>query len=139
MPIFTMTQMMKLISMINTISALVQCLNSNRNTLLEYFFISDSDIWWTEFEAKLHQCPVPLKGGLQWILLHHHHIKYFYILSFSGPYFPVFGVIIQSKWEKIRTRKTSNTDTLLTVHNITAYSSFFITDFKHRLVVAYGI
>ena len=37
------------------------------------------------------------------------------IRSFSGPYFPAFGLNIQSTCEKIRTRKTPNTDTSCSV------------------------
>ena len=125
MPMFMMTQKMKLISMMNTISAFVQCSTSNRNTLSEFFLISDSNMRWTEFETKLHQCPVPFKGGLQWILQHHQRIKCFRILSFFGPYFPAFGMGVQFKWGKIWTRKTSNTDL---VHNIIACCSFFVMD-----------
>ena len=49
-----------------------------------------------------------------------HCVKSVRILSFSGPYFPVFGLNmerygvslrIQSECEKLQTRKTSNTDT----------------------------
>ena len=52
-----------------------------------------------------------------------HCVKSARIRGFSGPYFPTFGLNtensvslrIQSKCEKIRTRKTPNTDTFLAV------------------------
>ena len=53
-----------------------------------------------------------------------HRVKTFLILSFSGPYFPTLGLIteiysvnfhIQSKFGKIRTRKTPNMDTFQAV------------------------
>ena len=55
-----------------------------------------------------------------------HYVKSVRIRSFSGPYFPAFGVKmvrysvslrIQYKREKMRTRKTSNTDTFHVVNN----------------------
>ena len=54
------------------------------------------------------------------ILKYIHCVKSFHIRSFSGPYFPAFGLNkgrysvslrIQSKCGKIRIRKTPNTDT----------------------------
>ena len=59
------------------------------------------------------------------------------IRSFSGPYFPAFGLNterygvflrIQSKWEKIRARKTPNTDTFdaVAVCESTWYSPWYI-------------
>ena len=54
------------------------------------------------------------------------YVKSVRIRSFSGSYFPVFGLSmerygvslrIQSKYGKIRTRKTPNTDTLHTDNN----------------------
>ena len=53
-----------------------------------------------------------------------HCVKSVWIRSFSGPYFPVFGLNteiysvnlrIQSECGKIQTRKTQNTDTFYTV------------------------
>ena len=46
-------------------------------------------------------------------LLNLHCVKSVRIRSFSGPYFPAFGLHsrIQSECGKIRTRKTTNTDT----------------------------
>ena len=53
-------------------------------------------------------------------MLDWHCVKSIRIRSFSGPYFPAFGLNteryevsfhIQSDYEKIRTRKTPNTDT----------------------------
>ena len=52
-----------------------------------------------------------------------HYMKIFCIWSFSGPYFPAFGlntenyyenVRIQSKYGKIQTAKSTNTDTSYT-------------------------
>ena len=40
-----------------------------------------------------------------------HYVKIVRIRSFSGPYFPAFGLNIQSEYGKIRTRKTPNMDT----------------------------
>ena len=57
-----------------------------------------------------------------------HCVKSVRIRSFSGPYFPTFGlntekygvsIRTQSKCGKIRTRKTPNTDTF---HAVTAFS-----------------
>ena len=56
---------------------------------------------------------------------HHHWVKSVRIRSFTGPYFPAFGLnterfgvslCIQSECGKIRTRKTPNTGTFHTVH-----------------------
>ena len=53
-----------------------------------------------------------------------HYVKSVRIRSYSGPHFPVFGLNtdrsgvslrIQSKWGKIRTRVTPNTDTFYAV------------------------
>ena len=61
--------------------------------------------------------------------MHFHFVKSVGIRSFSGPYFPAFGLNterysvslhIQSKCGKIRTKKTPNTNTFYTV--------FFIID-----------
>ena len=43
------------------------------------------------------------------------------IRSFSRPYFPSFGLNIQSKRGKILTRKTSNTDTFYAVYTLYRY------------------
>ena len=63
-----------------------------------------------------------VKGNLDWtfnIYISYHYVKCVRIWSFSGPYFPTFGlntkrytvsIFIQSACGKIRTRKTSNTD-----------------------------
>ena len=56
-----------------------------------------------------------------------HCVKSECIRSFSGPYYPAFGLnmgrqsvffSIHSEWGKIRTRKTPNTDTFHAVTNI---------------------
>ena len=55
----------------------------------------------------------------------YHCVKSVHIRSFSGPYFPAFGLNterygvslpIQSECGKIRTRKTPNTDTFQAVY-----------------------
>ena len=57
-------------------------------------------------------------------LINLHCVKSVRICSFYAPYFPVFvlntdifrvNLCIQSKWERIRTRKIQNTDTFYTV------------------------
>ena len=44
-----------------------------------------------------------------------HYVKSARIQSFSGPYFPVFGLYTERFFGKMRTRKTPNTDTFHTV------------------------
>ena len=65
------------------------------------------------------------------------------IRSFSGPYFPAFGLNterynvslrIQSKRRKIRTRKTPNTDTFYAVYTLGLYSSAaFLVDNPYNI------
>ena len=59
--------------------------------------------------------------------LYYHCVKSVHIRSYSGPYFPAFGLNteryevslrIQSKCRKIRTRITPNTDTFHAAHNV---------------------
>ena len=44
-----------------------------------------------------------------------HRVKNVLIRSYSGPYFPAFGLNTQSECGKIRTRITPNTDTFYAV------------------------
>ena len=44
-----------------------------------------------------------------------HCVKRVRIRSYSVPYFPAFGLRLQSKYRKIRTRITPNTDTFYPV------------------------
>ena len=46
-----------------------------------------------------------------------HCVKNVHVRSYSGPYFPVFGLNIQSECKKIRTRITPNRDTFHAVLN----------------------
>ena len=71
---------------------------------------------WTEFQIKLYQCPVPSRGGL----------KNVRISSF------LMRILLHLDWMRIK--KTPNTDTLYTVHNIMVCFSFFDINFKHKLV-----
>ena len=77
-----------------------------------------------------HKCTLYIIGfsnGEQFdsICLDHHWVKSVHIRSYSGPYFPAFGLNterygvslrIQSKCGKIRTRITPNTDTFYAVY-----------------------
>ena len=47
-----------------------------------------------------------------------HCVKSFGIRSFSGPYFPTFGLNVQSECGKIRTRTTPNADTFHEVRSL---------------------
>ena len=72
---------------------------------------------WTIFAQS---CPTPSWNIILYFLLKDTALKSVWIRSFSGPYFPSFGLNtekygvslrIQSECGKIRTRKTPNTDT----------------------------
>ena len=71
----------------------------------------------------------------------HHCVKSFRIRSYSGPYFPAFGLNteryfvslrIHSEWAKIRTRITPNTDTFYAMHVNPINPPFSYFEFAHN-------
>ena len=46
-----------------------------------------------------------------------HYVKSIRIWNYSGPYFPLFGLNIQSECGKMRFRTNTNTDTFHAVNN----------------------
>ena len=90
------------------------------------YFMCDGrhKFFWSVINSKI-RMPIP-KVTKNWDYFYYYYcVKRVHIWSFSGPYFPTFGVNterygvslrIQSECGKIRTRKTSNTDTFHTVH-----------------------
>ena len=68
-----------------------------------------------------------------------HCVKSVLIRTFSGPYFPVFGLVslrIHSECGKIRTRKTPNTGTIHTVtifFFLQLHSILFVVNYDYTL------
>ena len=79
---------------------------SNRNQSIN---LLSKSMNWLLYDRDLYQERVKKKMNVL------HCVKSVRIRSYSGPYFPAFGLNIQSECGKIRTRIIPNTDTLYAV------------------------
>ena len=88
------------------------------------------EVFWTSYIRSVHATNVNHSSNFApssnffWFSSHFYYVKIIRIWSFSGPYFPVFGlnteryavsVRIQFECRKIRNRKTPNRDTFQAV------------------------
>ena len=113
-------------------------------SLFLYLVKTSRKLWLSDVFKEYRNGPVARNGStMTFLRFSNWRVKSVRIRSFSGPYFPAFGLNtkrysvslrIQSECTKIRTRKTPNTDTFYAVNrlcqrNLLISQFFFINIF----------
>ena len=116
-------------------------------SLFLYLVKTSRKLWLSDVFKGYRNRPLAWNGSTMTFLLYNNcRVKSVHIRSFSGPYFPAFGLNIekcsvslriQSECTKIRTRKTPNIDTFYTVNKL-CQRNFLISQFFFVNIFMFG-